>query len=117
MGGGSGYGWGTLPRKSKGQSIKEGKTEVPSEEPVSLCILTGGVAGTGTDSGGTESGGPHTHMPRALTTWEEVLRPPGRDAGCLTLRLNYNFCLEPRRAVNPLPKNWVRADTLTSCLT
>lgn len=56
-------------------------------------------------------------MPRALTAWEEVLRPPGRDAGCLTLRLNYNFCLEPRRAVNPLPKNWVRADTLTSCLT
>lgn len=56
-------------------------------------------------------------MPRALTAWEEVLSTPGRDAGCLTLRLNYIFCLEPSRAVNPLPKNWVRPDTLSSCLT
>lgn len=42
-------GWGTLPR-AKGQRAKEGKTEVPSEEPVSLFILTRGVAGTGTGS-------------------------------------------------------------------
>lgn len=41
-------GLGTLPRK--GQRVKEGKTEVPSEEPVSLFILTRGVAGTGIGS-------------------------------------------------------------------